>query len=336
MADNIVSGGTESTLSSWAAPYVTNLLGQTAAYGATGATPYAPPLTAGPSSLQQQAFQGISGLTTPQGLQTAQQQTQDVYSTLRDQPSYQAGQFNTGLGPVGSVQDYMSPYLQGVLDPQLREARRQADIQRTQDAARLVGSGAFGGSRQAIMEAEGERNLLTRLGDITGTGYQSAYDRAQQQRLAEAGLGLQAQQAGEASRQFGANLGLQGLQQRLGAASQLGSLAGQQQQYGLQNLQAMLGAGATQRDIEQQGLTADYNEFLRQEQDPLKKIQLQQSVLAGLPIQAANFYQPEPSTASAILGGALSGLSAASLLSALSGGSGGGGNTGILKLLGIS
>ena len=65
-----------------------------------------------------------------------------------------------------SAQDYMSPYMQNVVDIQQREAQRQADIAGTQRGAQAARSGAFGGSRQAVMEAEAARNLATQKGDI--------------------------------------------------------------------------------------------------------------------------------------------------------------------------
>jgi hypothetical protein len=43
--------------------------------------------------------------------------------------------------------------------------------------------------------------------------------------------------------------------------------------------------GQQERNIEQQGISADYNEFLAQRDDPMKKTQYLQSMLQGLPIQ---------------------------------------------------
>ena len=123
-------------------------------------------------------------------------------------------QFNTGLGPVGSVQDYMNPYLSAVMDVQAREARREADIGRQAEQARLAQAGAYGGSRQAIMEAERQRNLGTQIGDIRAQGLQAAFDRAIKQRLDEAGLGLTAQRDTESSRQFGASQAMTAAQER--------------------------------------------------------------------------------------------------------------------------
>lgn len=161
---------------------------------------------------------------------------------------YDPTQFQTGLGPVRSVQDYMSQYTGGVSDIAAREATRQADVSRTAEQARLAQAGAFGGSRQAIMEAERQRNLGTQISDIRTKGLQEAFDRAQQQRLQEAGLGLEAQRATEGSRQFGATFGQQGLGQLL-QARQMGETSrqfGAQQDMQARQLQAQYGLSAQQ------------------------------------------------------------------------------------------
>jgi len=171
--------------------------------------------------------------------------------------NYQPGQITTGLGPVGSVQDYMSPYISGVTDIEAREAQRQADIARQGRGARFAQAGAFGGARQAIEEAEAQRNLATQIGDIRTRGLQGAFDRALAQRAQEAQLGMTAQQQTEAARQFGAERGAQfGLEaQRAAEASrQFGAQFGQQ---GLgQLLEARRAQEQSQQFAAQQGMTA--------------------------------------------------------------------------------
>ena len=143
----------------------------------------------------------------------------------------------------GAMQAYMSPYMQNVVDVQQREARRAADIQREQNQAIAAKQGAFGGSRQAIVEAELQRNLGTQLGDIQATGLQQAFGQAQQAQQFGAGLGLQGLQAGTQAQLAGiqgAQTGLQGVGQQI-AGGQLG-LAGTQagiagQQAGMQGAQ---------------------------------------------------------------------------------------------------
>jgi hypothetical protein len=168
-----------STLSPWVGDYVTNALGQGAALAAAPYQAYQGPLTAGASNLQQQAFAGAS----------------DIASA-----GYTPGSFTGGFGTTQATQ-YMNPYLQASLDPQLKELQRQSDIARIADAGRLTKTGAYGGSRQAIMESEGRRNLLDKQLSLIGSGYKTAYDT---------GLGQfnKEREADEASRQFSANFGL--------------------------------------------------------------------------------------------------------------------------------
>ena len=269
------TGGTESSLSTWAGPYVTDMLGRAEALSQLPYQPYEYQLTAGPSELQTKAFEGIGGLTVPSALTTAGQQAQQTYGAAQQY-----------MPQVGTVQSYMNPYLEAVLEPQRREATRQADIARQQMQGRMAQAGAYGGSRQAIMEAEAQRNLQTLLGDITGKGYAGAYDAARAQRAAD----IQA--------------GLQGLGQQTAATQALTQAGAQEQAAGIQNLLQQLTAGQQQRGIEQEGLTAAYNQFLREEAYPQQRLEFQRNMLAGLPIAAASFYQPAPSAFQSAAGGA--------------------------------
>lgn len=166
---------------------------------------------------------------------------------------------STGFAQPKSVaEQYMNPYLQQALDPQLRELQRQSDIARVADAGRLTQAGAFGGSRQAIMESEGRRNLLGKQSDVLGQGYATAYDKAMQQYNAE-----QARKIQEA--QFGADFGLKGL------AAEQGILKDQ------------LNAGGVERGITSEGIAADLEEFNRQREFPYKQIQFQRDMISGLP-----------------------------------------------------
>jgi hypothetical protein len=78
----------------------------------------------------------------------------------------------------GIASQYMNPYLQSVLDPQLAELRRTAQINAQTGLGALTKSGAFGGGRQAIMESEAGRNLLAEQNKAIGQGYANAYDKA--------------------------------------------------------------------------------------------------------------------------------------------------------------
>lgn len=248
--------GTESSLSSWAGPYVTEMLGRGWAAADQPYQTYTGPLTAGPSALQEQTWQGISGLQIP----TTQQMT------------YTPGSYTD----PGVAQKYMNPYIQAALDPQIAEARRQAEIENLKNKAAATRAGAYGGSRQALMESENEQGLLRNLANITGQGYQKAYDTGAQQFLAEQNLQKGATDAARA--------------------------------YGLQALGLQGTAGQTQRDIEQQGIAADYAQFQEARDYPYKQVQYMQSLLQGLPLAAQSYTYSTPSTLSNILGSA-SGIS---------------------------
>jgi hypothetical protein len=192
--------------------------------------------------------------------------------------SYSPTQFTTGsFAAPGIAQQYMSPYLQASLEPQIAEAQRQAEIQRVQTAGRLGRAGAYGGSRQAIMEAEGQRNLLRNLADITGTGYQRAFESAQNLFGQEAGRDLRAQQMAEQSKQFGAGYGLDALRGELAARQAQGQLGRMGYETAADVLQRQQVGGAQQRAIEQQGIGADIAQFQEERDYPYKQVQYMQS-----------------------------------------------------------
>lgn len=166
----------------------------------------------------------------------------------------------------GTAEQYMSPYMQNVVDIQKREAQRQGDIARTSRGAQAAKSGAFGGARQAIMEAEAERNLSQQMGDIQARGSQEAYDRAAQMFTSDQARQLAAQQANQQAgltagqANLNALLGVQGL----GAGQNLqAQLANQQQGMEAQRLaeqsrQFGAGQGMTAAQLQAQyGLSAE-------------------------------------------------------------------------------
>lgn len=295
-------GTNTSTLSEYAGPYVTGMLGKAQALSETPYQTYQGPLTAGQSGLQSQVFQGLGALTVPGSIGQAATTAGDV-AQKAGQMSYDPTQFNTGTFGAEQAQQYMNPYLQSALNPQLEEARRQSQITQLGNQAKATQAGAFGGGRQAIMDAETQRSLGSNLANITGQGYNTAYTNAMGQFNADQARQLQTQQAGEQSKQFGANYGLQGLQQQLAGAQAQGQLGTMQNQAGIAGLNAQMAGGQAQRDIEQQGVTADYNEFLQQRDNPMKQLQFQQSMLQGLPISTVANIPQGQSTAQQFGGG---------------------------------
>ena len=236
--------GFENSLSNWAGDYVTDMLGQGKALGNQAYQGYEGPLSAGASNLQQQAMTGVGSLNTPANMGAYTPQT---------------------FGAEQATQ-YMNPYLMSSLNPQIAEARRQNEIDRVANAGRMTQAGAFGGSRQALMDMEGQRNLQSNIADITGQGYASAYDRAQQQFNTEQNMGMQAQAAAN--------------------------------QYGFDVLGQQQGLGQLQRGIESEGMAADYSQFQEERDYPYKQVQYMQSLLQGLPVASQTKSYSAPSDAS--------------------------------------
>jgi len=236
----------------------------------------------------------------------------------------------------GVASSYMSPYMQNVVDIQKREAQRQGDIAGTQRQAEAIRAGAFGGSGRHLVEAEAQRNLAQQMGDIQARGSQAAFEQAAQQfqtdegrnlamqqanvqaqlqaalanqqtglsaALANQAKNLEAQQLREQSRQFGADLGLRGLQTALQGSGQLGQLAGTQfgQAKDIVGMQAT--AGAERQAQQQRKLSQDYEDFLAQRRHPYEQLQFAQSMLRGMPMSSTESIYRAPPSAAAQLGG---------------------------------
>lgn len=292
----------QSGLSDWAAPYVSNYLGRAQALGDSDYQVYQGPLTADVSPLQLQSMAGISGLLQPGQFGAATDAASGAVGGIQSLGQFAPTQFGTGTFTPEMAQRYMNPYLQAALNPQLAEARRQSDVSRMQDDSRLTQAGAYGGSRQAIMDSERDRNLQTSLNNIMGAGYATAYDKAAGQFNTEQGRDLDAQRASEQSRQFGAGNDLAGYGLQLQGANTLGSLGTQEGTSDLARLRQLMDAGNTERGIESEGVNADHNEFLRQADFDYNNVNFMRDALSGLPVSSVSNTTPDASTMNQLIG----------------------------------
>jgi hypothetical protein len=274
---------TQTSIPEYARPYVETMLGKAQALTEGDRfQQYGGERTAGFSPLQQQAFQGIAGMTP-----AAQIGQGTGLAGMAGLGGLMAGSnYAQAATDPGSVQAYMSPYIQSALQPQLEEMRRQYGVNAQQLQGRATQQGAFGGNRAALEQAENTRNMGTAMSQAIGQGYQNAFQNAQQ------------------AQQFGANLGLQGL----GLAGQQAGILGQlgQTQYGQQmGINAALQqAGAQQQALEQQRLQTAYQDFLNQQRFPYQQIGFMSDVVRGMPLtqQSQSVYQAPPSALSQTVG----------------------------------
>jgi hypothetical protein len=180
-------------------------------------------VAAGQYTPGQFSSQQISGLGNVQAQQVGSSDMQSAQTGYNPSLNYFQMQGPQQFGGAQAAQ-YMSPFIQQALEPQMREAITSA---RRGQVAQDLGSsrqGTYGGSRQLLASMERERNLGTQLGDIQSRGLQSAYESAQQQferdRAARMTTAQQNQQAA---------LGVQGLGADIGSRMSLANLSNEQQ-----------------------------------------------------------------------------------------------------------
>lgn len=284
---------TQSNIPEWAIKYASENLGKAQALTDTAQNPYQQyqgQRIADFNPMQQQAFSGIAGM----------------------QPSAQTGQATglagmSGLGGLAAGQNYfqqasdpaamaklMSSYQQNVTDFQKQQAIQDYSRQLPGMGAAAANAGAFGGSRQAIANSEGQRNLTNQLAGIQATGSQNAFQNAQQ------------------AQQFGSNLGLQGLQLAGQNASTLGNLGQNAYAQNMGINAAQQQAGAQQQAQTQQGLSQNYQDFLNQQNYPYKQLGFMSDIIRGTPSSAgaSTMYQAPPSNMAQFGGAAQLGLGA--------------------------
>lgn len=324
----------QSNLPDYAKPYYTTLMSQAQGLLSKPYTPYEQERIAGFTPEQQQVRGDILGMQTPDQFGTASGIASDVA-----QQSMAAGQYTPGTftadqvsinplnyyqmqGPdaFGSeqAQQYMSPYVQNVLDVQKRKAME--DAQRTQLMQNLGASrqGTYGGSRQLLAGLERERTLGQQMGDIQATGMQSAYQSAQQQFNTEQALrqqagaqnlqaalgvqelgtksglqallanqqyGLEAQRLGEQSRQFGSQQGLAGLAQAGQMAQTLSNIGQAQGQLDMSRLGMQQQTAAQSQALQQRQYDLQYEDFQRRMGYDANQLQQYSSLLRGVPVE---------------------------------------------------
>ena len=219
------------------------------------------------------------------------------------QPLLQAGSDILGMGVSalmpGASDAFMNPFVDQVIDQNLRDVQRQGDLERQRIGGAAVTSGAFGGSRQAIAEQELQRNLADTFArqsaGLRAQAFESAQDRAQKASelftkagIATAGLGEAAQAAN------------------------------------LRDVQLLSGLGGQEQQQQQAELDALRNTSLQQQFEPYQRLSFMSDIFRGVPsTQTAltTTTTPDPSRLSQI-GGLAGGV--ASLLGAFGGGGGGG------------
>jgi len=298
----VTSTSTTSNVPEYARPYVENMLSsaQSQIYNndMTGFRPYQPYSTdvnnyfAPFSPLQQSAQQGAANLTTPEQIGAGSDLTAiggvgalGTAANMANAGNQYQNQATSMYGP-GSVGAYMNPYIAQSLAPQLQQLNQQFGIKGAQEQGAATSAGAFGGSRNALMQGLNQQNQQMTAQQAIAQGYDKAFQQAQQAQQFGANLGMQGQQGA-----------LQGFGQAINAGQGLGQLGGQQlaAQQGIINTQGTL--GAQQQSLEQNKINQSIQDYATAQQYPFMQLGMMNSMLRGLPMQnmSSQQYQATPS-----------------------------------------
>ena len=182
---------------------------------------------------------------------------------------FQAGQFDSD-----AAQQYMSPYMQNVVDVQKAQALLDFDRAQAGRDAQAVQAGAFGGSRQAVAQALAGEDLQRRLGEIQATGQQRAFENAQQQFERD-----------RAARESAERLGITAGESLTSQSAQLAQLGDLARKGDVQAAELLEKIGKDQQAREQAALDLAYEDFVRQRDFPRESLTFLSSILRGVPVQ---------------------------------------------------
>jgi hypothetical protein len=242
------------------------------------------------------AAAGLAGSQRVAGLSPMQQQIGTQLQGMATPGQFGAGTtaVQSGLGTLAGMTDptqtaqYMSPYVQNVIDTNKAEAMR--DAQKQLVGANLASSrqGTYGGARNALMQSEADRNLQTKLGSIQSAGMQNAFDAAQKAQLSQAaGYGTMGQALGQ-----------------LGTAQQASDI---------DRIKTQGAYGDLQKATQQQQLDTQYSDLMAKLNYPVTSLETMNNLVRGVPLtqtgQSTTTATPPPSFASQLAGMGLTGLS---------------------------
>ncbi len=261
--------------------------------------------------------QAIAGFTPEmqQQMQQMQQMGQQGYGlmnqgadTLQNVAGITPQQVSAGQADLSQFQN---PYQQQVVDQTINDLdrARQMAVGQTEDQA--IASGAFGGSRQAIVEGETNRGFADRTAAAVGQLNQQGYNTALQAAQNQQGMDMAAQQANQSAGLDAGRLQMLAGQGLLGAGQGMVGQGQQAAQMGQSQEQAM-------RDFA-------FQQYQQAFQDPRILAQMESSAIQGIPmIGTSSSSQSGGSGLGNAIGGASSGAAMGGMLAGMSGGAVGG------------
>lgn len=276
-----------SNLPEYARPYFERMMGRAeaesnqpyVAYGGDRLAGFTPDTEAGFGVTRQLVQGGMPELESASGIMGASAARGLAASDYESNPIQQQA-----FGQE-QAQQYMSPYMNEVLERQKAAAVRDFEEGRPKRETEAIRAGAYGGYRSAIQEGVAQRGLGERLSDIEAMGRQKAFENAQAQYERDRAASMAAQGTTEQQRLQAAQYGLAGAGLGLQAGEGIGRLGAMRQGLTLQQAQALQAQGAQQQQQAQRELDIGYEDFLRQREAERANINFMSSILRGIPVQ---------------------------------------------------
>lgn len=272
-------------LPDYIAPYVQRVLQKAESVAGEGYVPYSGQRVAGFNDDQQRAFQLMRSMSPTTAEQTAG-------TGIVGEAARRLLDTGSRTWDSAAAEQYMNPYMQGVVDIEKAQALRDFQQQQGITAAKAAKAGAFGGDRFALIESEANRNFNDNLQKIQATGLRDAYTNAQtmfDKDMSRTAAGLVgASSAGKTL----ADIGQTGFQNQLALQ------------------QGILGIGNQQQQNTQQGLDVGYQNFVAQRDAPLRELSILQQGMQGLPVTQTNTANttPAPTLAQQLISAGIGGF----------------------------
>lgn len=205
-----------------------------------------------------------------------------------DTPSILGGGYDAR---AGSLSDYMNPYIDAVLNPQIRAIERTGQQARNRNATAATMEGAYGDSRHGVMDAAQVRDENQLITDTTGRAYAGAFDAAGNLRSKDVSNLMQTDSSNAALME-------QAIARMLGGGNAMMGLDKYQTGRELDLARALDTTGQEQQKNQQDKLNAMYEEFIRGQNWGPEMAKLLASVTASMPYeksQTSTTYEPDNS-----------------------------------------
>ncbi|HZH26794.1 MAG TPA: hypothetical protein VEY95_06375 [Azospirillaceae bacterium] len=259
--------------------------------------PYTGERIAGPTLQQNRASELTQRLAEENPGLDDIRQAQGVASRVG---SYQPQQVRAGSLNGRDLSGYTNPWENHVVQTSLADLNRFTSQQQLAANARAAVAGAFGGTRQAVMNGEVARGGIDAAARTSAGLRSQGFVRAQDLASQDLNREMQAQLANQSA-------GLQSAGLNLQASGQMAQNAAATQGYLLRNIGALQQSGGQHQALNQAHLDKGYADHLERQNYPLQQLAIRQGVLTGAPMGSTTTQPYFRNTGAAMMGGALGG-----------------------------